>query len=118
MGLVDEKIGNEYWFEYHCFESPASCDAEIWYRSHQKVYVLSISEPGNGDTPQERGEAGEPRVYKVRFKDGLEWDVFEDELMDSPEEFYRPDPPEKPLSEVRKIVREVLSGLPIELHNI
>jgi len=25
----------------------------------------------------------------------MEWDVFEDELMDSPDEFYRPDPPNK-----------------------
>lgn len=91
--MIDDKVGNEYWFEYHCWESSESCDSEIWYRSHQKVKVLSISESGNGETMKERGESGEPRVYKVKFKDGLEWDVFEDELMNSPDEFYRPDPP-------------------------
>ena len=92
---TDELIGKTMWFEYHCFKSPESCDSEIWYRSHQQVEVLSISEMGNGDTPQERGENGEPRVYKVRFEDGFEYDVFEDELMDSKDDFYRPDPPKK-----------------------
>lgn len=96
----DEKTGKEFWFEYHCFESCSSADAEVWYHSHQKVKVLFVSTWGNGDTPQERGENGEPRVYRVKFEDGLEWDVFEDELMDSPEEFYRPDPPKKPIKKV------------------
>ncbi len=30
-------VGDVVWFEYHCWESPESSDAEIWYRSHQKV---------------------------------------------------------------------------------
>jgi hypothetical protein len=44
------------------------------------------------DTQKEMAEEGCPRVYKVRFEDGFEYDVFEDELMDSPKDFYRPDP--------------------------
>jgi hypothetical protein len=35
---------------------------------------------------------GDPRVYRIEFKDGLVGDVFEDELMLSPDEFVRPDP--------------------------
>lgn len=92
---VDEKVGKDFWFEYHCFESPASCDAEVWYRSHSKIKILGIVEMGNGETPQERGEIGEPRVYRARFEDGFEYDVWEDEVMDSPKDFYRPDPPKK-----------------------
>lgn len=92
-GIDDDKIGKEFWFEYHCFESHSSCDVKIWYHSHQRTTVLSISEPGNGHTPEERADSGEPRVYKVKFSDGFEADAFEDELMDSPDEFFRPDPP-------------------------
>ena len=33
--------------------------------------------------------------YMVQFEDGLVYAVFDDELMDSPKEFYRPDPPKK-----------------------
>jgi hypothetical protein len=35
-------------------------------------------------------------VYQVRFDDGLEWSVFEDELLTSPDEFERADPPRQP----------------------
>lgn len=87
------KIGNKYWFEYHCLESHKSCDSEIWYRSHQQVIVIKIMELGFGLTKTERLKNGEPRVYKVKFDDGFEYDVFEDELMNSKDEFYRPDPP-------------------------
>ena len=93
---TDDKVGKEFWFEYHCFESPKSCDAEIWYRSHQKVKVLSVSEWSYIDaTKKERLEDGNPRVYLVEWKDGYQYDVFEDELMDSPEEFESPDPPKR-----------------------
>lgn len=90
------KIGEMPWFEYHCNESPNSPDAPAWYRSHQKVKVLNLVEKGNGRTKKERIEdMGEPAVYNVEFTDGLTWDVFEDELVDSPNEFYRPDPPKE-----------------------
>ncbi len=90
---ADIKIGKSFWFEYHCFKSIASSDATLWYHSHQKCIVLEVLEPGNGKTVQEREENGEPREYRVKFKDGLEYDVFEDELLESETEFYRPNPP-------------------------
>jgi hypothetical protein len=91
--LTDDKVGEQMWFEYHCFESSKSCDAELWYRSHNKVLVLSIVELGCLDTKLERLLEGCPRVYKVVFEDGFEYDVFEDELIESKEQFERPDPP-------------------------
>jgi hypothetical protein len=84
--------GDAAWFEYHCLESPESADAPAWYRSHQRVTVLRQREDYGG-TATERGEAGCPNVYQVRFSDGLEWDAFEDELLTSPGFFVRPDPP-------------------------
>jgi len=83
----DDKIGKELWFEYHCFESPESSDAEAWYRSHQKVKVLERGEDDHDEFPDE------PKVYKVQFEDGLIYDVFDDELLESPDKFNRPDPP-------------------------
>jgi hypothetical protein len=93
-GLIDDKVGKEFWFEYHCFESHTSCDAEIWYRSHQKVKVIKVVEWSYIDaTKKERLEDGNPRVYLVEWKDGFQYDVFEDEIMESPDEFERPEPP-------------------------
>lgn len=91
--LHDNKVGKQMWFEYHCFESEQSCDKHLWKRSHQIVNVLDISEMGGGDTMIDRLENGEPRVYRIEFEDGLVGDAFEDELMLSPDEFVRPDPP-------------------------
>lgn len=88
------KAGEEAWFEYHCLESDESVDAPVWHRSHQRVTVLDMNE-GDGEdmTREERDENGFPFTYKVRFEDGLEWDVFEDELSDSKDGWFRPDPP-------------------------
>jgi hypothetical protein len=91
---IDNKVGKEFWFEYHCLESDESCDSEIWYRSHQKVKVLYVSE-WSFDELQDRTEDGQPRVYSVKFNDGFIADVLEDELMESTNEFYRPDPPKR-----------------------
>ena len=103
----DNKVGKYFWFEYHCYESDDSCDEEIWYRSHQKVKVLSVSE-WSFDNLQDRIDDGQPRVYKVMFNDGLKYDVYEDELMNSTEDFYRPNPPIKNLQEsIRRIIKEV-----------
>ncbi|GAH10911.1 unnamed protein product [marine sediment metagenome] len=74
------------WFEYHCYEGEDSSDAELWHHTHQQVTILKQLEDVEpiGD--------GEPiKLYRVKFNDGFEYDVFEDELMDSPREFYRPD---------------------------
>lgn len=113
MGVINESsettdyvVGKEFWFEYHCFESPKSCDAELWYRTHNKVLVLSIEEHGCGDTKLERLLEGCPRVYRVVFEDGFEYDVFEDELMESKEEFERPDAPKNLQESIRRILRE------------
>lgn len=87
--------GEVAWFEYHCNESNESPDAPAWYRSHQQVTVLNLEEPGSGSfsSAAERGEAGDPVTYRVRFADGLEWSAFEDELFTSQEGFHRPSPP-------------------------
>lgn len=91
--------GDAAYFEYHCLESPESGDAPAWYHSHQRVTVLKEStSDGFLSTFAERAEAGEPKVYRVRFPDGLEWDAFEDELTTSELDYYRPDPPSIPRS--------------------
>ena len=102
----DDKVGKTFWFEYHCYESPESCDAEIWYRSHQKVKVIGVSE-WSYDDKEWRQEDGNPRVYLVEWEDGFQYDVFEDELMESPNEFYRPSPPKRKIQEsIRRVLRE------------
>lgn len=85
-------------FEYHCLESRKSADAELWYRSHQRVTVLEcVNEDQCGDmTADERAEAGMPLVFTILFNDGYTDDAFEDELLSSVGEYQRPDPPEKP----------------------
>jgi len=86
------RIGRRYWFEYHCNESHDSGDAEVWYHSHQQCVVLGFSEcdPASYTTFEERMDGGMVLVYRVRFDDGLEWEVFEDELSDSRKHFCRP----------------------------
>jgi hypothetical protein len=83
------------WFEYHCLESADSSDADIWYRSHQRVRIVRLADhdAGMGSTKQSRATDGTPIAYWVRFSDGQECCVFEDELLDSPTEFHQPDPP-------------------------
>lgn len=95
--------GTQRFFEYHCLESHQSCDAQLWYRSHQTVIVLQL---GGGLVEQaegcdcftfvERGEGGVPLVYKVRFADGHEGDATEDELLTSEDDYCRTDPPPVP----------------------
>lgn len=91
------EVGEQAWFEYHCLESSESADAPVWYRSHQRVTVLDMEENDGADmTREERSANGCPFTYTVRFEDGLEWDVFEDELSDSKDAWHRPDPPAEP----------------------
>src|SRR5690242_20469538 len=81
-------------YEYHCLESGGSQDAALWYRSHQRVTVLGRgADEDHPGTFTERTADGCPRVYRVRFGDGYESDAFEDELLDGPAWFTRPDPP-------------------------
>lgn len=89
--------GQRAWFEYHCWESPESNDAPVWYRSHQQVTVLERQvNDGEGLSWADRMDAGAPYTYLVRFDDGLVWTAFEDELDTTPDNWCRPDPPEKP----------------------
>jgi hypothetical protein len=85
------------WFEYHCWESPKSGDAELWYRSHQRVTILGVDPEGEvpeaGSTFKSRCADAVQAVYKIQFSDGYIDTAFEDELLDSQDEFERPDPP-------------------------
>lgn len=94
--------GDTLWFEYRCWESHESQDAQLWYRSHQRVTVLRLAPndsyyPEDGVTPIpsfiDRMEAGAPIVYTVKFADGFVGDATEDELLDDASEFCRPGPP-------------------------
>ena len=74
------------WFEYHCLESEKSADAELWHRTHQLVTVIAKSWDDGEIDP------GSPnRGYTVEFSDGFVGDAFNDELVASPKDFYRPD---------------------------
>lgn len=94
--------GDVAYFEYHCWESPDSSDAEAWYRSHQPVTVLGANlddEKANGVeglTMAERADAGAPRTYQVQWGDGYVYTAWEDELLTSPAGFERPAPPSPP----------------------
>ena len=103
----DDKVGKTFWFEYHCYESHESCDAELWYRSHQKVKVIGVSE-WSYDDKEWRQEDGNPRVYLVEWEDGFQYDVFEDELFESPDEFYSPNPPKRKIQENIQRIREMM----------
>lgn len=72
-----------------------------WYHSHQRVTVVRPNDqPDDTDadwsaasTWEERAEDCLPRTYVVRFADGVEWTVFEDELSTTRRVWERPDPP-------------------------
>ena len=83
--VLDRRLARgRRWFEYHCYEGEDSGDAELWHHTHQQVQVLKkIQDAHDKDC--------EVSMYCVRFSDGFEWDVWDDELVKSPSEFYRPD---------------------------
>ncbi len=72
------KPGTRRWFEYHCYESDASADAVLWKRTHSRVTVL-------------RAILDDNLLYRVRFADGFEGDVFADELSATKAGWNRPD---------------------------
>jgi hypothetical protein len=73
------------WFEYHCYEGEDSCDAKLWHHQHQEIIVTrKLNIPKEVDY-------GIGNMYHVQFNDGFECDVFEDELILSPNKFTRPD---------------------------
>jgi hypothetical protein len=89
--------GDRAHFEYQCWESPDSNDADAWYHSHQMVTVLdeNVDDGQRVEFPtyDDRADAGMPVTYSVRFDDGLIYTVFEYELMTDSSHFERPDPP-------------------------
>ena len=97
-------IGETAWFEYHCWESDESADADLWHRTHQPVVVTSPisvdvygAEPPEGlATVDERNEAAMPGVYQIRFPDGYPGTAWEDELLESPDFYTRPTRAGKP----------------------
>ena len=76
------------WFEYHCYEGEDSADADIWHHTHQPVKVLSKSK---GVSCGSSWYCDMPRTYDVKFADGFECVVLDDELLADPTEFDRPD---------------------------
>lgn len=83
-------------FEYHCLESDSSSDADLWHRSHCKVTVGEcVNEEYAELSRQERMENGCPLVYSITFEDGYRGDAWEDELLESEEQYERPDPPRR-----------------------
>jgi hypothetical protein len=102
------EVGDKVLFEYHCRESHDSSDAKLWYRSQQPVIIIGPAtlqdvdvHPDKdselldliGHTRKQRMENADVLVYSIRFKDGHEADVFEDELLDSTDEYEREAPP-------------------------
>ncbi len=75
--------GAQMLFTYNCDMSDGSAHVEWRNRSPQIVTVIARCEPDEGweeSTLEERDEAAMPWSYTVRWDDGFEGDVFEDEL--------------------------------------
>jgi hypothetical protein len=92
-------LGSRFWFEYHCYEGHDSGDAACWYRPHEQITLTAVVSEGGWPefkSRAARARQGESAVYHARWDDGFEWDVFEDEVLGSPERFFRPDPPSPP----------------------
>jgi len=97
-GIEDVRsVGDSMYFEYHCEESDMSQDAELWYRSQRIVTITGFAANDGWCIPtlRERCELGHPIVYAVKFPDGFLGHAFEDELLDTTEEYTRPAPPLK-----------------------
>jgi hypothetical protein len=89
--------GERPWFEYHCWESEQSSDAQMWFRSHEQVEVLA-HDAADHDCLRplpydERAESCQPCLYTIRFNDGFTGTCFEDELFANTLAYERPDPP-------------------------
>lgn len=109
------QVGDIVWFEYHCWEDKKSQDFNLWQHSHQKVKIIDFLHDQNGPwldrpyqselgTPDQRAKEGFPVTYAIQFADGLKHTAGEDELLDSPSQFERPDCPyplEVPLDQNR-----------------
>lgn len=70
-------------FEYHCWEDERSNDAKLWHHTHQTVKVTMRTQHGHIDSPT-------PTMYHIRFADGFEAEVWDDELVGSATDYQRP----------------------------
>lgn len=83
--MSDQRLARgRRWFEYHCYEGEDSADAALWHHTHQRVDVLRRIQHGPP-------EGATPTMYRIRFADGFEEDVWDDELVANQSEFERPD---------------------------
>lgn len=98
-------VGEKAFFEYHCLRCHSSGDAEAWYRDHQPVEIIEVMDSDgkdwydDGATLAERACEAISMLYLVRFSDGHEHEVFEDELLVSPN-YYFPEYGPPPTSEI------------------
>ena len=77
--MTDMRLaGGRRWFVYHCYEGDDSADAELRDHTQQLVTVLRKL------TAPKVDEFDVGRMYRVRFHDGFEYDVFNDELVETP----------------------------------
>jgi len=65
-------IGDIMFFIYRYFESDKISDTDLWDHTNQSVVILKDKVEVNENNVE--------RTYHVRFADGFEYDVFEDEL--------------------------------------
>jgi hypothetical protein len=109
---VSEEGNRQHWqegeaafFEYHCNRAHDSSDADLWYRSHQAVTVLGMSDEVEEDAigwlVEERLGAGMPLAWSVRFADGHEGTAMDDELYVSASHFV-PDGGPPPLAGIEE----------------
>jgi hypothetical protein len=88
--------GERAWFEYQCWESDESCDAELWKHTHQQVTIIGESDSDElcaVNSLDERIAGACMKVYNVRFDDGFEYEVVEDELFTDKKYWEREDYP-------------------------
>lgn len=99
MGLLKKRYpelkglwhpGDLAYFEYHCYMGHDSADAELWYRTHQPVLIVRMTDPGVGRTYNDRANNGAPRMYTIQFLDGPMDGAFEDELYTDKKYWSRP----------------------------
>ena len=83
---TDIIFGNDYFYEYHCLESHDSSDAELWYRSHNKIKIIGYSK--NQGLMED-----EPTTLDIQFEDGYIGSAWEDEILSSEDKYTRPDSP-------------------------
>ena len=68
------QVGDRVLFEYNCWKSSESKDAELWFRTGKCVDIVGVLREDLVDVE----EVG--YMYKVKFDDGFVGDVFDDEI--------------------------------------